>query len=184
MSSSERIILGIDPGTNIMGYGIIKATGKDPVLMNLGISDMRKIKDPYRSLQVIFKDVIELIDRYHPDELAIEAPFFGKNVQSMLKLGRAQGVAIAAALSSDIPIFEYSPRKIKMAITGKGAASKEQVADILQRTLHFSLESKNMDATDGLAAAVCHFYQAKPSGNGNSFSSWNDFLNKNPGRLK
>jgi crossover junction endodeoxyribonuclease RuvC len=184
MKSPERIILGIDPGTNIMGYGIIEARGKEPVLLALGITDMRKEKDPYKTLQTIFRDVILLIDRYHPDELAIEAPFYGKNVQSMLKLGRAQGAAIAAALSRDMPIFEYAPRKIKMSITGQGSASKEQVADILQRILHFTYESKNLDATDGLAAAVCHFFQAKPTENGKSFSSWNDFLKKNPDRLK
>jgi crossover junction endodeoxyribonuclease RuvC len=184
MNSPERIILGIDPGTNIMGYGVIEARGKDPVLISLGITDMRKEKDPYKTLQTIFRDVIELIDRYHPDELAIEAPFYGKNVQSMLKLGRAQGAAIAAALSRDIPIFEYAPRKIKMSITGQGSASKEQVADILQRILHFKLDTKNLDATDGLAAAVCHFFQAKPSGKGKSFTGWNDFLRKNPERLK
>jgi crossover junction endodeoxyribonuclease RuvC len=184
MSPKERIILGIDPGTNIMGYGVIEARGKDPVLITLGITDMRKEKDPYKSLQIIFREVIHLIDQYHPDELAIEAPFFGKNVQSMLKLGRAQGVAIAAALSRDIPIFEYAPRKIKMAITGQGSASKEQVANILERILHFKDISKNLDATDGLAAAVCHFFQPKASENGKSFSSWNDFLRKNPERLK
>jgi len=182
--SPERIILGIDPGTNIMGYGVIKAMGKNPVLLGLGITDMRKEKDPYKSLQIIFRDVIELIDKYHPDELAIEAPFFGKNVQSMLKLGRAQGVAIAAALSRDIPIFEYSPRKIKMAITGKGSASKEQVSDMLERNLSFKSGSKNLDATDGLAAAMCHFYQARPSENSQNFNSWNDFIRKNPQRLK
>lgn len=184
MKSPERIILGIDPGTNIMGYGVIESTGKVPRLLTLGITDMRKEKDPYKSLQTIFREVILLIDKYHPDELAIEAPFFGKNVQSMLKLGRAQGVAIAAALSRDIPIFEYAPRKIKMAITGQGNASKEQVADILERILHFKNNSKNLDATDGLAAAVCHFFQAMPSENTKSFSNWNDFIKKNPGRLK
>jgi crossover junction endodeoxyribonuclease RuvC len=184
MNSPERIILGIDPGTNIMGYGVIKARGKEPVLLNLGITDMRKEKDPYKTLQTIFRDVIALIDQYHPDELAIEAPFYGKNVQSMLKLGRAQGAAIAAALSRDIPIFEYAPRKIKMAITGQGSASKEQVSDILQRILHFKTDTKNLDATDGLAAAVCHFFQAKHADNGKSFTGWNDFLRKNPDRLK
>ena len=184
MNTPERIILGIDPGTNIMGYGVIEAKGKHPVLLQLGICDMRKEKDPYKSLQMIFREVIVLIDKYHPDELAIEAPFFGKNVQSMLKLGRAQGVAISAALSRDIPIFEYAPRKIKMAITGQGNASKEQVADILGRILEFKSISSSLDATDGLAAAVCHFYQAKPSGNGKSYSSWNDFLKKNPERKK
>jgi crossover junction endodeoxyribonuclease RuvC len=184
MNSPERIILGIDPGTNIMGYGVIKAQGKDPVLLSMGITDMRKEKDPYKSLQIIFRAVIALIDEYHPDELAIEAPFFGKNVQSMLKLGRAQGVAIAAALSRDIPIFEYAPRKIKMSITGQGSASKEQVADILSRILHFKDIPKNLDATDGVAAAVCHFFQAKPDGVKAGFTNWNDFLKKNPGRLK
>ncbi len=184
MSSVERIILGIDPGTNIMGYGLIKASGKDPVLLSMGITDMRKEKDPYTSLQIIFRAIIALIDEYHPDELAIEAPFFGKNVQSMLKLGRAQGVAMAAALSRDIPIFEYSPRKIKMSITGQGAASKEQVADILSRILHFKEIPKNLDATDGVAAAVCHFFQARPTGSVKSFTNWNDFIKKNPSRLK
>ncbi len=184
MSSSDRIILGIDPGTNIMGYGLIKASGKDPIMIAMGITDMRKQKDPYLSLQMIFRAVIQLIDEFHPDELAIEAPFFGKNVQSMLKLGRAQGVAIAAALSRDIPIFEYSPRKIKMSITGQGGASKEQVADILSRILHFKEIPKNLDATDGLAAAVCHFFQTKPGIEAQSFSNWNDFLRKNPERLK
>ncbi|MCB8994044.1 MAG: crossover junction endodeoxyribonuclease RuvC [Bacteroidales bacterium] len=184
MNTPERIILGIDPGTNIMGYGVIKAVGKNPLLVSLGISDMRKEKDPYKSLQIIFRDVINLIDRYHPDELAIEAPFFGKNVQSMLKLGRAQGVAIAAALSRDIPIFEYAPRKIKMAITGQGNASKEQVADILCRILQFKPENLNLDATDGLAAALCHFYQAKPAEKGKNFTGWKDFIAQNPGRLK
>lgn len=184
MKSAERIILGIDPGTNIMGYGVIGVRGKEPFLLTLGITDMRKEKDPYKTLQTIFRDVIELIDKYHPDELAIEAPFYGKNVQSMLKLGRAQGAAIAAALSREIPIFEYAPRKIKMSITGQGSASKEQVADILERILHFKTDSVKLDATDGLAAAVCHFFQAKPTGNGKSFTSWNDFLRKNPERLK
>jgi crossover junction endodeoxyribonuclease RuvC len=184
MNPRERIILGIDPGTNIMGYGVIEAKGKEPVLLSLGITDMRKEKDPYKTLQTIFMDVIELIERYKPDELAIEAPFYGKNVQSMLKLGRAQGAAIAAALSRDIPIFEYAPRKIKMSITGQGSASKEQVADILERILHFKADSRNLDATDGLAAAVCHFFQAKSAENGKNFKGWNDFLHKNPDRLK
>lgn len=184
MTNRERIILGIDPGTNIMGYGVIASKGNTPVLLDLGIIDIRKEKDPYRSLQIIFREVIRLIDQYHPDELAVEAPFFGKNVQSMLKLGRAQGVAISAALSRDIPIFEYAPRKIKMAITGQGNASKEQVADILQRILTFRSEKINLDATDGLAAALCHFYQAKPVGPEKSYTGWNDFIRKNPGRIK
>ena len=132
---NDRIILGIDPGTNIMGYGLLKVVGKKAELITLGVIDIRKITDHYLSLQAIYKEVMALIEQYNPDELAIEAPFFGKNVQSMLKLGRAQGVAITAALSRDIPIFEYAPLKIKMAITGNGSASKEQVAEMLKRIL-------------------------------------------------
>jgi crossover junction endodeoxyribonuclease RuvC len=184
MNPSEKIILGIDPGTNIMGYGIIQIKGKDPVLLDLGILDMRKEKDPYKSLQIIFRQTIALIDRYCPDELAIEAPFYGKNVQSMLKLGRAQGVAIAAALSRDIPIFEYAPRKIKMSITGQGNASKEQVAAMLGSILKFNEIPKNLDATDGVAAAVCHFFQSKIYVSGNQVKGWGDFIRKNPGRVK
>ena len=184
MTPSERIILGIDPGTNIMGYGVIQAMGKIPVLRDMGILDMRKEKDPYKSLQIIFRQTIALIDRYCPDELAIESPFYGKNVQSMLKLGRAQGVAIAAALSRDIPIFEYAPRKIKMSITGQGNASKEQVAAMLGNILKFKEIPKNLDATDGVAAAICHFFQSKPGVSGPSIKSWGEFIRKNPGRIK
>ena len=134
--NKERIILGIDPGTTITGYGILKINKKKPILMVMGIIKLQKLKDPYLKLQHIFERVLNLIDEFHPDELAIEAPFYGKNVQSMLKLGRAQGVAIAAALYRDMPIFEYAPRKIKMSITGRGSASKEQVAGMLQSILH------------------------------------------------
>ena len=181
---SERIILGIDPGTIIMGYGVIKVERKTPELITFGIIDLRKISDPYLKLNHIFNRTIGLINSYLPDELAIEAPFFGKNVQSMLKLGRAQGVAIAAALSRDIPIFEYAPLKIKMSITGSGSASKEQVARMLQQILKFKEIPENLDATDGLAAALCHFYQNKPSGEKKSYNSWKDFISKNPGRVK
>lgn len=184
MIPSDRIILGIDPGTNIMGYGVIQNKGKDLVLMDMGILDMRKEKDPYKSLQIIFRQTIALIERYCPDELAIEAPFYGKNVQSMLKLGRAQGVGIAAALSRDIPIFEYAPRKIKMSITGQGNASKEQVAAMLSSILKFKEIPKNLDATDGVAAAVCHFFQYKINVPGNQVKGWGDFIRKNPGRVK
>ena len=180
----ERVILGIDPGTILMGYGVIEVIQKQPKLVAMGIIDMRKIPDPYLKLSHIFDRTIGLIDSYNPDELAIEAPFFGKNVQSMLKLGRAQGVAIAAGLSREIPIFEYAPRKIKMSITGSGSASKEQVATLLKHTLGFKETPDNLDATDGLAAAVCHFYQRKPVGPEKSFNSWKDFINKNPGRVK
>ncbi len=181
---SERIILGIDPGTNLMGYGVIEVFKNSPKLISMGVIDLKKMTDHYVKLQHIFDRTIGLIDSYHPDELAIEAPFFGKNVQSMLKLGRAQGVAIAAALSRQMPIFEYAPRKIKMSITGTGTASKEQVAGILQHTLKFKEIPNDLDATDGLAAAMCHFYQRKPIVEGNSYNSWKDFINKNPGRIK
>lgn len=181
---NEKIIIGIDPGTNLMGYGIIKVTGKQPSLITMGIIDLRKIEDPYLKLQMIFDRTVGLIDAFHPDELAIEAPFFGKNVQSMLKLGRAQGVAIAAALSRTIPIFEYAPRKIKMSITGSGSASKEQVAGLLMHMLNFKEIPENLDATDGLAAAMCHFYQNKPATDEKNYNSWKDFINKNPNRVK
>jgi len=178
----DKIILGIDPGTIIMGYGVIKIVNKTPELITMGVVNMKKFSDPYLKLSHIYKRTIGLIDSYNPDELAIEAPFFGKNVQSMLKLGRAQGVAIAAAISREIPIFEYAPLKIKMSITGSGSASKEQVAKMLQHTLHFKEIPKDLDATDGLAAAVCHFYQNKPTGTKKSYNSWKDFINKNPDR--
>jgi len=180
----ERIILGIDPGTSLMGYGLIEVKKNTPRLITMGIIDLKKLTDPYLKLAKIFERTIGLIDSFHPDELAIEAPFFGKNVQSMLKLGRAQGVAIAAALSRELPIYEYAPRKIKMSITGNGNASKEQVARLLQHTLKFDEIPENLDATDGLAAAVCHFYQRKPTNEGVSYNSWKDFMNKNPGRVK
>jgi len=180
--SKGRIILGIDPGTNVMGYGLVRENRKNPELIAMGILELQKIKDPYIKLRKIFERTLSLIDQYHPDELAIESPFYGKNVQSMLKLGRAQGVAISAALYRDLPIFEYAPKKIKMAITGEGNASKEQVANILQRLLNIPEMPSNLDATDGLAAAVCHFYQLELPDTGPSYTSWKDFLNKNPGR--
>lgn len=179
----ERIILGIDPGTTIMGYGLVKQEKKAIRLIDLGVLKLDKITDPYLKLQRIFNTLIELITAYHPDELAIEAPFFGKNVQSMLKLGRAQGVAIAAALSRDIPVFEYSPRKIKQSITGKGAASKEQVAEMLLRLLDMKELPKHMDATDALAAAVCHFFQGDVTQQENRYGSWTSFLSKNEDRI-
>jgi len=178
-----RIILGIDPGTNIMGYGLIEEVDGQPKLMNLGVINLGKLKNHYIKLRKIFERTLYLIDQYHPDELAIESPFYGKNVQSMLKLGRAQGVAISAALSRDLPIFEYAPKKIKMAITGEGNASKEQVASILERILHVSDMPSNLDATDGLAAALCHFYQRELPRNEKAYSNWKDYLRKNPGRV-
>jgi crossover junction endodeoxyribonuclease RuvC len=178
-----KIILGIDPGTSIMGYGIIRGDKQKPELLALGVIELNKFKDHYVRIKRIFERTIQLIDQYHPDELAIEAPFYGKNVQSMLKLGRAQGAAISAALYRDMPIFEYAPRKIKMAITGQGNASKEQVAGILKSILTIAELPKNLDATDGLAAAVCHFYQRDIPDKGGGYNSWKDFLAKNPDRM-
>lgn len=180
----EKIILGIDPGTAIMGYGIISIKNKKPELLVMGNLQLKKYANHYIKLQKIFERVLQLIDEYHPDELAIEAPFFGKNVQSMLKLGRAQGVAMAAGLYRSLPIFEYAPLKIKMSITGQGRASKEQVAIILQKTLNIDKLPDDLDATDGLAAALCHFYQSNVLVPDKSFNSWKDFINKNPGRIK
>lgn len=166
-----------------MGYGIIRGREKEPELLALGIIELTKFRDHYVKIRQIFERTLGLISEYRPDELAIESPFYGKNVQSMLKLGRAQGAAISAGLYRDLPIFEYAPRKIKMAITGRGNASKEQVAGILQKILGIREMPKNLDATDGLAAAVCHFYQKDLTGTGAAYSSWKDFIAKNPGRL-
>ena len=180
----ERIILGIDPGTNITGYGVIRIVGTVPELIAIGSVDLSKFDDHYLIIKHIFDRTIGIIDEYHPDELAIEAPFFGKNVQSMLKLGRAQGAAISAALTRSLPIFEYAPRKIKMSITGQGAASKEQVAAMLMRILKFNMTDIRLDATDGLAAALCHFYQTNNPSSEKTYNSWKDFMGKNPKRVK
>ena len=158
-TKTDRIILGIDPGTTIMGYGLIHVKGNKMELINMGVLHLQKLNTHADKLKRIFERTLALIDEYKPDELAVEAPFFGKNVQSMLKLGRAQGVAISAALYRDIPIYEYAPKKIKMAITGNGTASKEQVAAMLKSILKIKELPKQLDATDGLAAAVCHFFQ-------------------------
>lgn len=181
---NEKIILGIDPGTTIMGFGIIKVVGKKMEFVQMNELLLTKYKDPYTKLKLIFERTIELIDTYHPDEIAIEAPFFGKNVQSMLKLGRAQGVAMAAGLSRQVPITEYLPKKIKMAITGNGSASKEQVAKMLQNTLGLKSLPKNLDSTDGLAAAVCHFYNAGRVEVGKSYSGWESYVKNNQSRVK
>lgn len=181
---NEKIILGIDPGTTIMGFGIIKVTGKKMTFIQMNELMLKKYNDPFTKLKLIFERTIELIDTYHPDEIAIEAPFYGKNVQSMLKLGRAQGVAMAAGLSRQIPITEYMPKKIKMAITGNGNASKEQVAKMLQTTLGLKSLPKNLDSTDGLAAAVCHFYNAGKVEAGKSYTGWSAFVKQNEDRIK
>jgi len=181
---SERIILGIDPGTTIMGFGLIKVENKKMSFIQMNELQLSKYKDHYVKLKLIFERTIELIDNYHPDEIAIEAPFFGKNVQSMLKLGRAQGVAMAAGLSREVPITEYLPKKIKMAITGNGNASKEQVARMLQSQLNIGKLPKNLDATDGLAAAVCHFYNSGKTEIGKSYTGWDAFVKQNPNKIK
>lgn len=182
--AEDKIILGIDPGTTIMGFGLIKVTGKSMKFLQLNELLLQKYDDHYLKLKLIFERTIELIDTYHPDEIAIEAPFFGKNVQSMLKLGRAQGVAMAAGLSREIPITEYAPKKIKMAITGNGNASKEQVAKMLQSLLGLKELPKNLDSTDGLAAAVCHFYNRSRVTGGKSYSGWGAFVKQNESRVK
>ena len=166
-----------------MGFGIIEVNNKKMKLIELNELKLTKIKDHYLRLKLIFERTIELIEKFNPDEIAIEAPFFGKNVQSMLKLGRAQGVAMAAGLSRQIPVTEYSPKKIKMAITGNGNASKEQVAKMLQTLLLIKELPKNLDSTDGLAAAVCHFYNSDNLISDKKYSSWNSYIKNNPDKI-
>lgn len=183
---AEKIILGIDPGTNIMGYGVLKVESGKPQIVAMGVIDMRKEGDMYLKLGHIFQRVNGIIDEYLPDEMAIEAPFFGKNVQSMLKLGRAQGVAIAAAINHSVPITEYAPLKIKMAITGNGSASKEQVAGMLQHMLHIDQDEmpKFLDATDALGAAYCHYLQmGRPETSVNGPKNWKEFVRSNPAKV-
>ena len=180
---TDRIILGIDPGTTIMGYGLIHNKGNKIEPITLGIIKLSKLDGHALKLKKIFERTLALIKEYKPDEIAIEAPFFGKNVQSMLKLGRAQGVAMAAGLHMEVPIFEYSPRKIKQSITGKGNASKEQVAAMLINLLSLSEAPEYLDATDGLAVAVCHYFQNKPGTDGKKYNSWKGFIGDNPERL-
>ena len=177
--------MGIDPGTQIMGYGILKVINNKPQMEAMGVLQLNKLEDHYLRLARIYERVITLIEEYLPDELAIEAPFYGKNVQSMLKLGRAQGVAMAAAISRDVPICEYAPLKIKMSITGNGSASKEQVAYMLQKILKIPDENmlRQTDASDGLAAALCHFYQSGISSQGAKYKDWKDFASKNPQKV-
>ena len=181
----EKIILGIDPGTNIMGYGVLRLVDNKAEMVTMGVIDLHKMTDGYLKLGHIYERVSGIIQSYLPDELAIEAPFFGKNVQSMLKLGRAQGVAIAAAIHHGVPIHEYAPMKIKMALTGNGSASKEQVAGMLQRLLKLHDEdmSKFMDATDALGAAYCHYMQAGRPESDVKYHGWKDFVNKNQDKV-
>lgn len=181
----DRIIIGIDPGTNVMGYGILGVKGRSPAMIAMGVIQLNKFESHYLRLRRIFECVTGLVEQYLPDEMAIEAPFFGKNVQSMLKLGRAQGVAMAAALSRDVPITEYEPRKIKMAITGNGAASKEQVQEMLRRILSIDASQllPQLDATDALGAALCHFYESGKPEIAKGPRSWKDFIARNPDRV-
>lgn len=181
----ERIILGIDPGTNVMGYALLAVDGGKPALMVMGVIKLSKFESHYLRLRRIYERVSSLVRQYLPDELAIEAPFFGKNVQSMLKLGRAQGVAMAAVLAHEIPIAEYPPMSVKQSITGRGAASKEQVAAMLQHLLHIPQEKMPdlPDATDALAVALTHFYETGKPSLPKGPKSWAEFLSKNPDRL-
>jgi len=181
-----RTILGIDPGTNILGYGVVHVDGKSkPSFVDMGVLDLRKESDSYAKLRRIYDKVNALCDLYSPDDLAVESPFYGKNAQVILKLGRAQGAAMIAAIGRDIPVFEYAPRKAKMAICGNGAASKEQVALIVQKTLGIAIDEKWLDATDALAIAMCHFYQlSSPLTSTEASTSWKKFLEANPQRVK
>ncbi len=181
----QRVIMGIDPGTNILGYGIILVDKKSVHFVEMGVLDLRKEKDHFVKLNKIFNGVLELIERYSPNDFAIEAPFYGKNPQVMLKLGRAQGAAISAAIAKNIPVFEYSPRKVKMAITGRGAASKEQVSIILEKTLKVNFENKYLDASDALGIALCHFYQlTSPLSDRGTSTNWENFVKSHPDRVK
>ena len=191
--NTDKIILGIDPGTRILGFGVVHVIGRKANYVDMGVVNLKKIEDHFVTLKTIYKEVLAIIEKYNPDELAIESPFYGKNPQVMLKLGRAQGAAIAAALVRCMPIFEYAPRSIKLAVTGKGAASKEQVAMMAQRLLDVDIPQEYLDATDALAIALCHHYHlmnpvatvssAKRGGKKLS-GSWEHFVEANPGRVK
>lgn len=180
----QKVILGIDPGTIVMGYGVISVNGQKISLISMGVVQLSKYEDTFQRLKIIAEKVKGLIENYKPNECAIEAPFFGKNVQSMLKLGRAQGVAIASCLINGLEVTEYSPKKIKQSITGNGNATKEQVAAMLQHICRFELQPKFLDATDGLAAAVCHHFQGNALTGNTKYKDWNSFLKNNPNRLK
>ena len=183
--TKDQIILGIDPGTNILGYGIISVDSKGPHYVDMGVFDLRKIKDPFEKLANIFAGVTELIELHNPSQLAVESPFYGKNAQVILKLGRAQGAALTAAVMKGIPVAEYAPRKAKIAICGNGAASKEQVALMIQKTLKVELDPKYLDATDALAIALCHHYQmSNPLAGTGAKTDWKTFLANNPNRIK
>ncbi len=201
-ATTQKIILGIDPGTNYTGYGLLGIGGHTPQCITLGYIELVKLKNPYQKLRYIFDRVSALIEEYRPDEVALESPFFGANVQSMLKLGRAQGVAMAAALTHGLPVYEYAPRRIKQSITGRGNASKEQVASMLRSMLHVEYTLRKLDATDGLAVALCHHFESSSPLNtlaggerkkalggglkatsGKGSRSWESFLSAHPERI-
>jgi crossover junction endodeoxyribonuclease RuvC len=183
--SKKQIILGIDPGTIVLGYGIIEIDKQKPNLLSMGVIQLSKYDDHLQKLKIIYEKVQGLIENYQPSACAVETPFYGKNVQSMLKLGRAQGVAIASAMTNNVQVFEYSPKKIKQSITGNGNASKEQVAAMLQRLCNFQLQPKFLDATDGLAAAMCHHFQYKSLLPGEKkLTGWKDFIRQHPKRIQ
>lgn len=180
-----KTIVGIDPGTNILGFGVVRMEGRKASFVDMGVLDLRKERDSYVKLKQIYETVTEVCRTYHADEMALESPFYGKNAQVVLKLGRAQGAAMIAAMEFGIPVFEYAPRKAKEAITGNGAASKEQVAMMLQKTLDFTLEPGHLDATDALAIALCHFYQqTSPLVSAKGSAGWEQFVRNNPDRIK
>lgn len=184
-TDAQRIIMGIDPGTNILGYGVILIDGRKVHFVDMGVLDLRKEKNHFTKLERIFRETGELMEKYMPDDLAIEAPFYGKNPQVMLKLGRAQGAAIASALHRGIPVFEYEPRKAKVAVTGNGAASKEQVMMMVGKTLKVEMDNKFLDASDALAIALCHFYQlTSPLTDTAASTSWKAFAQAHPERIK
>lgn len=181
---TPRTILGIDPGTNLLGFGIIRVTGRKAEYVDMGVLDLRKEKDAYSKLKAIFDCISEVCKTYSPDEMALESPFYGKNAQVILKLGRAQGAAMMAGLNYGIKVYEYAPRKAKEAIVGNGAASKEQVEMMLEKTLGVKLDAKHLDASDALAIAMCHFYQTtNPLASGAGCSNWESFVKNNPGRI-
>ena len=186
MNKPSKIILGIDPGTLVMGFGLIKVEGPVISLLELGVLKPGKAKDSYKRLQLIFNTVSGLITKYQPTDFAIEEPFFGQNVPSMLKLGRAQGVAIAAAMRHGLEVTEYSPKKVKQSITGNGNADKEQVMKMCQTILSFKERSKHYDATDALAVAICHHFQSRPVAGKSTgkLKGWGDFINQNPSRVR
>jgi crossover junction endodeoxyribonuclease RuvC len=182
--STDHIILGIDPGTTILGYGVIRIVSKQISLVEMGVLRLQKYPDPFERLGLIYQKVDNLIGQFSPNEVAIEAPFFGKNVQSMLKLGRAQGVALASAFNRGLPVFEYSPRKIKQSITGTGSASKEQVSMMVLNLLKYNGTPESLDATDAVAAALCHYFQTDRPVSDSGVRSWEEFIRKNPGRVR